>query len=125
MGLGFAYTHIGSGYRGQTNLSLLDLAVGFALAPNFILFGEAVLGPGVRIGPGVAYYLMPLNMYFGGGLMLQSYLDISGIGVQGQFGKEWFVSPQWGIGGQATLNIGIMEGYNPLAFTASFIATFN
>jgi hypothetical protein len=126
MGLGLSYVHIN---KGSTGLNLLDIALGFAVAPNFIIYGEVTLAPGARIGPGVAYYLMPINMYFGGGLMLQSLPTnigtISGFGIQGQFGKEWFVSPQWGIGAQATLNVGVMGDYNPIAFTAAFIATFN
>jgi hypothetical protein len=123
--LGLGYHHIGSGYRGRMALNLLDVAAGYTVIPNFAVYGQAALGPDVRIGAGVAYYLMPVNMFFGGGLNLQAWSNISGLGIQGQFGKEWYVSPQWGIGAMATLNVGVMDGYNPVYLVTSFIASFN
>jgi hypothetical protein len=129
---------IGLGYKTVPNtnvdglaLNIVDLSVGYCVAQNLAIFGELVLGPGFRIGPGISYYLMPLNMYFGGGLMLQSekpnqYSDtLSGFGFQAQAGKEWWVAPQFGIGVGGTLNVGIMDGFNPVSFVTSFIATFN
>jgi hypothetical protein len=123
--LGIGYLHRGSGYANGLGLNLIDAAAGYTVVPNFVVFGQAVVGPGFRIGAGVAYYLMPINMFFGGGLLLQALDRISGVGIQGQFGKEWYVSPKWSIGGMATLNVGVMDGYNPVSFITNFIATFN
>jgi hypothetical protein len=74
--------------------------------PSFASDGSAGL---FGVGAGVAYYVQPLNLYLSGAIAgLQ--VDISdanansvyeskfGFGFQGIVGKEWWVSPEWGLG---------------------------
>lgn len=111
-------------------------AFGGALRPRLILYGEflfhVVPNPkgntqvdkptlagnpvaGLGLGPGIAYYFMPLNLYLSGSLLLQqtllvkSYSDGSdgqlttGLGLSFMVGKEWWVSSDWGLGVAAQL----------------------
>src|SRR5665811_847103 len=61
------------------------------------------------IGPGIAYYFGPINLYLSGTLALSRFwtydgngsrLDTSKIGLsfELQVGKEWWVSRDWGLG---------------------------
>ncbi len=108
--------------------STFRLALGGAVNQQLVLFGElfsdAVANPTVEIGDattstqdmtvgtralgvGVAYYL-PNNFYLGGTLALVSLAiqtnsetvgsSDGGHGVTLSLGKEWWVSPQWGLG---------------------------
>lgn len=108
----------------------IGIALGGAITPNLIVFGTVFFSglgrPDVTvggfasgtsnasavvsgIGPGVAYYLEPLNLYFSGTLgAMQFELDDvngnaiyqtkAGIGCQILVGKEWWVSQDWGLG---------------------------
>ena len=114
-------------------------AVGGALARNFVLFGEVFLhgmadpsveglgldestvqGAGVLgIGPGAAYYFMPLNLYVSATLALTAgFVDVrdelgdpdtksrstkAGLGLSLMVGKEWWLSANWGLGVAAQL----------------------
>jgi hypothetical protein len=64
----------------------------------------------IGVGPGVTYYIMPENMYASGSLLLH-FLSLSaqhsnqsadlsdtGVGFSLMFGKEWWVSSDWGLG---------------------------
>jgi hypothetical protein len=134
-----AYSHDGFYLRGGLGLDFLtfdsagvasvglDVAVGGMVIPNLAIFGDVniAFNRHSSIGAGVAYYLMPLNMYFGGGLALGAARGYGGVAFRGQVGKEWFVAPQFGIGVGGTLGVGFMEGRNPLSVAINFISTFN
>lgn len=106
----------------------LGVAVGYAVAPRFILTGElvghTVFGPELEVdgdatgatrdvtwstsylGLGASYYL-PSNFYFAGSLgplimmletdRMESETDLGGA-AKLTVGKEWWVSPDWGLG---------------------------
>jgi len=68
--------------------------------------GDAQVG---GLGFGVAYYIDPANVYFLGSIGLvtfelhdsanfTTYRSEDGIGFHGTIGKEWWVSPNWGLG---------------------------
>jgi hypothetical protein len=118
---------------------------GGVIAPNLVLFGEflgtvvsdpSYEAPGqsqtlsgldatlVGFGPGVAYYLEPINLYFSGTLTFSQFslsdsqssdpnnnadLTNLGIGTNLMVGREWWVSPDWGIGVAAQLHIASMK----------------
>jgi hypothetical protein len=122
-------------------------AFGGAVAPNLVLYGEMTMtmaiDPTVQsgetsqnlthtnvnlfgIGPGVAYYLEPSNMYFSGTLAFSqvtasdsssssstsnSSVDLTemGIGASFMFGKEWWVSHNWGLGAAGLLQLASMK----------------
>jgi hypothetical protein len=61
------------------------------------------------LGAGVVYYVQPLNLYVSGALALAVFFiedakgktlaqTDGGIGFEGMVGKEWWVSPHWGVG---------------------------
>jgi len=61
------------------------------------------------LGGGVVYYFESVNMYVSGAVAgIQVDLSDSndntvyetnfGMGLQGMFGKEWWISPNWGVG---------------------------
>lgn len=106
------------------------LAIGGVIAHNLILYGaffdDAAANPDVQvggtsvaspigdtdwqgIGPGLAYYYAPLNLYLSGAIAMTRFwmhdqngnqLDSSkaGLGVELEVGKEWWVSCNWGLG---------------------------
>jgi len=76
------------------------------------------------IGPGVAYYLEPSNIHFSGTLAFSQVtqsnssssnsnnsVDLTemGLGLSLMFGKEWWVSHDWGLGGACMLHIASMK----------------
>jgi len=103
-----------------------SIAPNFAIFGN--LFGMALSDPDLQlngssqgsqsgltttiagIGPGAAYYFQPVNLYISGTLGLMqfqgsnsnsggtSYNSKTGYGFQGMVGKEWWVTPTWGLG---------------------------
>jgi hypothetical protein len=94
---------------------------------NGISAGSVDNGAGVvGIGPGIVYYLEPDNVFFAGTLRL-SGLGISssrgntgwssrgGLTLEGQIGKEWWVSDSWGLGVSAQALVGAMKGRERLA----------
>jgi len=108
----------------------IGIALGGAITPNLIVFGTLFFSglgmPDVSvggfasgtsngsavvtgIGPGVAYYLEPFNVYFSGTLGAMAfemddvngnaiYQTKAGIGCQILVGKEWWISQDWGLG---------------------------
>ena len=139
-------------------------AFGGTIAPNLILYGEflgttitnaSVSYGGTRpdysgmdltlfgFGPGVAYYIEPVNLYLSGTLTFTeiSFSDTNtaapvdstnlGIGLSFMVGKEWWVARDWGIGIAGQIHIATMHdpGYNARmrasAFSILFSATYN
>jgi hypothetical protein len=101
----------------------------------------------VGIGPGLAYYFDPSNFYLSG-TVLFSKLNVNssngdslaqsdwGITGEGQFGKEWWVSDNWGLGCAVQGMLGKMKDkattgstYTPTwtfsSFSLLFSATYN
>jgi len=142
------------------------VAFGGAIVPNLILFGELfattainadVRVPGYAvaptgwdltmwgIGPGVAYYVQPINLYLSGSLAFSqiTFSDTDtgveiddtdiGVGLNFMLGKEWWVTPDWGLGLAGQLHVARMDsqgtGYNArmkaVAFALIFSATYN
>lgn len=166
-GIGFA--SLGSTTAGvKTTMGGGGLAFGAAaggvIAHNLILYGALfetdTVNPDVQvggtsmaspighiamqgIGPGIAYYFGPINLYLSGTLALSRFwtydgngsrLDTSKIGLsfELQVGKEWWVSRDWGLGIAARLGLGSMKDQNNPdltwsagAFSLLFSATYN
>jgi hypothetical protein len=129
-----------TGSRQYTKLGpSFSVAVGGKVLPNLLLFGELSMngvvnsdergssettsysGPNSKelvlfvVGPGVAYYFMPVNVYLSTtiGLAKVKFVDgytdehvpDTGIGFAGSFsaGKEWWSSADWSVGLAARL----------------------
>lgn len=164
--IGPAYTHFTSDEL-QLDVSgsggSFDLALGAAVKPNLILYAELfddiAVGPRIEVagfggtanddtsagvvafGVGVAYYLMPVNVYFAGTLAAArvAYEDPDdrgsselGPGISLKVGKEWKVSRKWGIGIGGQLFFGTMKEkdsdsieYRATAAALVFSATYN
>jgi hypothetical protein len=123
----------------------LALAVGAAITPHVILFGE--LGESqvrqsdgsspvefslVVAGPGVTYYLEPSNFFFSGALGVSGFgstraWDHSGSGLTGRlsFGKEWWVSSNWGLGLAAEVLLGDLSFGSVSGASLQAVASFN
>jgi hypothetical protein len=130
-------------------------AFGGALTPNLVIYGE-MLGTSVPdpewsvsdgsgrtlggvdmtmagIGPGIAYYVLPINLYLSGTLTFDqisfsasssdySYSDTSvGIGLSLMVGKEWWISRDWGLGLAGQMHIASM-GDNPGGYSTRMSA---
>jgi len=141
---GLGYFTASETYSGATDTysglgATYGAAFGGAIAPNLILYGE-VLGTTVTdatasygggapdfsgldltlfgFGPGVAYYIEPVNLYLSGTLTFTeiSFSDTNtaqpldntnlGIGFSFMVGKEWWVSADWGVGVAAEFLVG-------------------
>ncbi|HJX51438.1 MAG TPA: hypothetical protein VJ801_01620, partial [Polyangia bacterium] len=145
-----------------------SLAGGTAIAESLILYAELLgydsLKPRFEgnggwdatsvhtagLGPGVAYYFMPLNLYVSGTLLYQVWaskgfrrtanaaspapVDPSGwagIGCSLMVGKEWWVSANWGLGVAAQLLLGESTGspadghWTAKALAIMFSSTYN
>lgn len=168
---GLGYFSASETYAGATDTysglgATYGAAFGGAIAPNLILYGE-FLGTSVTnaslsyggqapdysgldltmfgFGPGVAYYLEPVNLYFSGTL---TFTEISfsntntavpldstnlGIGLSFMVGKEWWVTRDWGIGIAGQIHVATMgdtvSGYDTrmraATFSMLFSATYN
>jgi len=150
----------------------LGAAFGGVIAPNLILYGEvfgttvpdpdySVSGTTgaapltgldmtmVGFGPGIAYYLQPINVYLSGTLVFSriSFTETStdytlgstDIGFGGSFmaGKEWWITADWGLGIAGQLFVGTMRDHpeydrivydarmRAFAFSLLFSATYN
>ena len=142
----------------------VSFAFGGALTRNLVLFGElaslSASDPTVEIdgssstadsatlnltalGPGVAYYLEPLNLYFSGALSFSRVsgreddsddsFDLTDMGVGGNVlvGKEWWVSANWGLGVAGMLHLasrkvnGDASRMTALGLALLFSATYN
>jgi hypothetical protein len=144
----------------------LGAAFGGAITQHLILYGE-VFGHSVHepkhkvgsaaadtakgvdmeisgVGPGVAYYFMPLNLYLSGTLLLQqvslsdsndsnSTLNLTNVGLAASLmvGKDWWVSENWGLGAAAQLLLGsakdryVDSNWTTAALALMFSATYN
>lgn len=120
------------------NGATLSFALGGALTPSVIVFGELFASiasrPDVEIGgvsvmsdgsarvsgmgPGVAYYF-PGNLYLSGTLAFSRLTAADengdsvgeseiGLGMNTLIGKEWWVSPNWGLGVAGQIFLGRM-----------------
>jgi hypothetical protein len=128
MGIGLtSVSSNGASYSGTS--TAIAAAGGVVVAPNLIIYGKLVdlsisnasgtmAGtPGssadvewLGVGPGLAYYIEPLNLYLGGTVAFSraSYGSGSssgtgqitnwGLGGELLFGKEWWASQNWGLG---------------------------
>ena len=144
---GLGYFSASETYGGATDTysgigATYGAAFGGTIARNLILYGE-LLGTTVTnatlsygggtpdysgvdltmfgIGPGVAYYVEPINLYLSGTLTFTqiSFSDTNtaqpldstnlGVGLSFMVGKEWWVSPDWGIGIAGQVHIASME----------------
>jgi len=144
----------------------LGVAAGGTIAPNLILFGtlydNIISDPDITsngvpegqqfgtdahllgLGIGLAYYLMPANVYFAGAVTAtwmrlddnyydQTYLETdTGIGFQGLVGKEWWVWPGWGLGVAGQLALASMKSavfadtrWTGVSLSLLFSATYN
>lgn len=167
---GFGYMSASESYGGgkvtYSGLgATLGAAFGGAIAPNLILFGEflgtSVPDPNYEVsgpyfetgsqsgdmtlfgfGPGMAYYVEPMNLYLSGTLAFSqvSFTDGSsgasdstnwGLGASFAVGKEWWVARDWGIGLAGQLHLASMSDptydarMTAVAFSLLFSATFN
>jgi hypothetical protein len=140
----------------------LSLLAGGTVVPNLVVYGEfstvmapsptlQVNGSSVEVpdatsstsgfGVGVAYYLMPLNIYFGGSCLLsRSHVDIEdqtlfetdlGVGMTLRAGKEFWVSDHVGLGLGLEGRLGTMNDKDSTqeltssALSAVLSATYN
>jgi hypothetical protein len=142
----------------------VSIAAGAAIAENLVLFGELIsnravspdvsIGAGtgtlkdasaglIGIGAGVAYYIMPANVYLSGAVITTKLtLDDKdgktlnetqyGPGLDLTAGKEWWVSANWGLGVAAQLAVATMKDkgsgaptWTAVGATIAFSATFN
>ena len=92
------------------------------------------------VGPGVTYYVMPLNLYLSGSIGFGT-LELDSDDVDGEtdsgmaldltVGKEWWVGDSWGLGlaGGFTYHSlpdkDIDESWSGASFALRFSATFN
>src|SRR5688572_6654588 len=145
-----------------------SLALGGAVAPNLILFGhllgDSAVDPKVKIenfgsgnadgtvtvagfGAGVAYYVMPVNVFLMGSALAtqisssddsndQSGESELGFGINLGAGKEWWVTSNWGIGAalqflaarmkdKETNISGSKPAWTTVSIAATLSATFN
>jgi hypothetical protein len=161
-GMGYMMTSESTGTLHGVS-ALGGMALGGAVASNLILYGELLdvveanksYGGGdgamilmVGFGPGVAYYLEPINMYFSGTLIFSGLMaspletkdsktkgiDLTsdiGFGFSMQVGKEWWVSDNWGLGAAFQFHFASMKNKDvdaritALGFGALFTATYN
>ncbi len=141
----------------------LDIAVGGAVAPNFILYGAFLVADAsspsaslngmslgsssgsldvVGFGAGAAYYFPDANVFVLGTIYAAriegsdsngNTVQTSNLGwvLEGQLGKEWWVSTDWGLGVAGQVVGGRMDdkGGSPtwtaLSFGLLFSATYN
>ena len=145
----------------------LGIAIGGALTPNVILYGSlfsiGMVEPELNvngmyfstqhgsanvgaIGPGIAYYIDPYNIYFSGTIAatvfhtrdsnsnnINRYDSNGGFGFQGMVGKEWWVSENWGLGvagefvgaGGMKDKVDSALKWSGYAFSVVFSATYN
>lgn len=171
LNLGFGYLGMtgkdsgaGSELRFTGSAGAFGIALGGAIVPNLIVFGDLFVvaagdanvklngvGQGsldgtvgmTGIGPGVAYYLQPMNVYLSGTISA-TQLQLTdadgdpieesktGFGFKGMLGKEWWVSQDWGLGLAGQFFYGRMKDKNFSSTTWSgisaglvFSATYN
>jgi hypothetical protein len=145
----------------------IDVAAGYTVAENFSIYGQ-VTGTSTRnpevkagtasgdadgtlgvygFGVGASYYVMPLNLYFHGGVLATQLTmetettsggntttskaeSDTGFGLNLGIGKEWWLSDNWGLGAGAQFLFSKVEDedndtWTSLGFTVGLSATFN
>jgi hypothetical protein len=142
----------------------IDVAAGYTVAENFSIYGQVTgtssKDPVVKVGTvtddadgtlgvygfgvGASYYVMPLNLYFHGGV-LATQLTIetenmagvtskaesdTGFGFNLGIGKEWWLSDNWGLGAGAQFLFSKVEDedndtWTSFGVTVGVSATFN
>jgi hypothetical protein len=173
MGPGYLHTKMSAYGQDQTIKGSgfgMNVAFGGAVARNLVIFGEltalSAMDPTVEagsysttvndasidlmgIGPGVAYYLEPANVYLSGTISLSQVtandnsnnsnnnsadLTDFGFGLSLTVGKEWWVSANWGLGISGMFRYASMklksdyysEGdMTAMGFALMFSATYN
>jgi hypothetical protein len=169
--IGGGYAHMGGTDANGDEVAFVGaggsfgVALGGTVAPNFIIFGNlfgvSLSDPDIQfngtktgtasgtttlagIGPGVAYYFQPINMYLSGTVAAMwfsaddsngnsAYSSDTGFGFQGMVGKEWWVSQDWGIGlaGEVLFSGAMKDKVDPTikwggtSFGLAFSATYN
>lgn len=169
---GAGYLNTTASYAGQsTTISgfagSFAAAFGGTIAPNLIIYGE-IAGMSARnpevssggqswtahgttlsmltFGPGLAYYLQPMNVYFSGtvgfGYFNSSRNDDDyygdeddgensdlGFGFSTMVGKEWWLTADWGIGVAGQFQLATAKYYDErltgYGFALMFSATYN
>lgn len=99
----------------------------------------------IGFGPGIAYYFVPVNVYLSGTLTFSqiSFSDVSGyyadestnfgVGANLMVGKEWWVTPDWGLGIAGQFQVasmrdnpqGVSTRMTAKTFSLLFSATYN
>jgi hypothetical protein len=99
----------------------------------------------IGFGPGLAYYLEPLNLYLSGSMQFSQVtandnssssnanadLTDTGFGASFMAGKEWWVSSNWGLGAATMLHFASMKLKNydgrmtATGISVLFSATYN
>ena len=166
LGLGYRYgstNYAGSSMKVSGVGGTFGFALGAAIAPNLVIYGE-LLGTSVSdptlgqdgvsatatgvtatmagMGPGAAYYLAG-NMYASATLLFTklSFSDSSssdqlastewGFGGALTFGKEWWVSRDWGLGASGQFlaasmkDTGASNRWTGISASVLFSATYN
>lgn len=168
--LGAGFTHVSGTDSFGEKLTVsggggsFGLALGGAIRRNLVIFGNLFLSaPGTTdlkvngvssaptdtsaavfgIGPGIAYYVEPVNLYLSGTVAAMEfeiddsnghtlYQSKTGIGMQAMVGKEWWVSESWGVGIAGELVASSMKDnqdskltWGAVAFSIAFSATYN
>jgi len=131
------------------------VAIGGNVTDNLALFGDVFFAgagnanlegggaPSVEgrltiagTGPGVAWYFMPINMHvsLGAAIMNVQVTDVDGTpladatgwGLHAQFGKEWWIGAEWGLGVMGQVVLATLEEEQS-AFVLGLLAslTFN
>jgi hypothetical protein len=155
VGGGSAYASFGSSSVAFAGLSE-NLAFGWALSPKLVLYGDigGILGGNystsaygstsglTAFGVGLTYYF-PSNMFVGGGIEAprigvgtdksEALRDTNlGLGLNLEYGKEWWVSANWALGW--ALRLGFVVADDRVAtgttwfgqtFAVLFSATYN
>jgi hypothetical protein len=149
LGFGLGYLRASDGRLGTRETISgtavgMDFALGATVARNLLVFGNLTMTSATDpthtyagtsqtltsselslwgIGPGVAYYLERLNLYFSGTVSISnvSLRDTSmsstgggdlthfGFGANLMVGKEWWVSSNWGLGAAALARFASMR----------------
>jgi len=131
----------------------LGVALGGAILPNLILFGEVTseaisrptahfmgfeeeLGSAlglVGFGPGIAYYIMPVNLYLSASALAiratvtgdeGRFETAKGRGVKFALGKEWWVSRNWGLGVAGITTLASVPHFDSTVKTSNFLLAF-
>ena len=170
--MGAGYLRSSASYKGDTATYsgggvAMNLAFGGSVTPNLVIFGELSMSTAIdpsfkvtgessmtlknvtlemmNLGPGIAYYFTPANVYLSGALTFSQLTvaydssddrdseDLSDLGIGGSFmiGKEWWISRDWGLGLASMLQLASMKDkgvdtrWFSTAWSLLFSATYN